>query len=72
MRTGGRAAVVFQEHRLLPWKRVAGNIALGLRGPDAAPRTAPASAPCAATCAPACACPSFPASPERGSRAPRR
>ncbi|NES27228.1 ATP-binding cassette domain-containing protein [Micromonospora terminaliae] len=28
----GTAAVVFQEHRLLPWKRVAGNVALGLTG----------------------------------------
>ncbi|MEU4625071.1 ABC transporter ATP-binding protein [Actinoplanes sp. NPDC023801] len=26
--------VVFQEHRLLPWKRVAGNVALGLTGGD--------------------------------------
>ena len=26
---GGATAVVFQEHRLLPWKRVADNIALG-------------------------------------------
>jgi sulfonate transport system ATP-binding protein len=30
----GTAAVVFQEHRLLPWKRVAENVGLGLAGPD--------------------------------------
>ncbi|MCI4065710.1 ABC transporter ATP-binding protein [Micromonospora sp. R77] len=34
----GTAAVVFQEHRLLPWRRVAGNVALGLTGPDVAGR----------------------------------
>ncbi|GIF63354.1 aliphatic sulfonates import ATP-binding protein SsuB [Asanoa ishikariensis] len=28
----GRSAVVFQEHRLLPWKRVAANVGLGLTG----------------------------------------
>jgi sulfonate transport system ATP-binding protein len=37
-------AVVFQEHRLMPWKRVAGNVALGVTGPDVAGRVAAALA----------------------------
>jgi sulfonate transport system ATP-binding protein len=40
----GPAAVAFQEPRLVPWKRVAANIALGLRVPDPAAATAAALA----------------------------
>jgi sulfonate transport system ATP-binding protein len=32
----GTVAVAFQEPRLVPWKRVRANVALGLRAPDAA------------------------------------
>ena len=35
-------AVVFQEHRLLPWKRVADNVGLGVTGPDVRARSAAA------------------------------
>ena len=42
--TNGRIAVVFQEHRLLPWKRVAENVSLGLTGRDVQARTAAALA----------------------------
>jgi sulfonate transport system ATP-binding protein len=37
-------AVVFQEHRLMPWKRVAGNVELGVTGPGVAARVAAALA----------------------------
>jgi sulfonate transport system ATP-binding protein len=40
----GSQAVVFQEHRLLPWKRVADNVGLGLTGPDVPERVAAALA----------------------------
>src|SRR5918998_6645873 len=29
-----RRAIVFQEHRLMPWSRVCRNVTLGLTGPD--------------------------------------
>jgi sulfonate transport system ATP-binding protein len=40
----GGSAVVFQEPRLLPWKRVAANVHLGLAGADRGPRAAAALA----------------------------
>ncbi|GIG86979.1 ABC transporter ATP-binding protein [Plantactinospora endophytica] len=40
----GSQAVVFQEHRLLPWKRVAGNVSLGVPGPGVRQRVAAALA----------------------------
>jgi sulfonate transport system ATP-binding protein len=39
-----RVAVAFQEPRLLPWKRVADNVGLGLTGPDPRQRVASALA----------------------------
>lgn len=38
----GRPAVVFQEHRLLPWDTLWQNVSLGLRGPDPRKRAAAA------------------------------
>ncbi|MDB5653625.1 MAG: ssuB [Tardiphaga sp.] len=38
----GRPAVVFQEHRLLPWDTLWQNVALGLPGADVRPRAAAA------------------------------
>ncbi|MGH3240910.1 MAG: ABC transporter ATP-binding protein [Spirillospora sp.] len=34
LHVGGTVSVAFQEPRLVPWKRVLGNVALGLRVPD--------------------------------------
>jgi sulfonate transport system ATP-binding protein len=43
-RVDGRLAVVFQEHRLLPWKRVADNVSLGVTGAGVRARTSAALA----------------------------
>ncbi|MCQ4159066.1 ABC transporter ATP-binding protein [Roseomonas sp. GC11] len=42
--TAGRPAIVFQEHRLLPWDTLWRNVALGLSGHDARDRAARALA----------------------------
>jgi sulfonate transport system ATP-binding protein len=42
LRTGRAPAVVFQDPRLLPWRTVQANVAIGLRGPDPAGRAAAA------------------------------
>jgi sulfonate transport system ATP-binding protein len=42
VRIEGGTSVVFQEPRLLPWKRVSANVRLGLDGPDRAARVAAA------------------------------
>ncbi len=42
IRTADRRAVVFQEPRLLPWKRVWRNVMIGMRGPDLRGRAAAA------------------------------
>jgi sulfonate transport system ATP-binding protein len=42
IRVPARHAVVFQEHRLLPWKRVIDNVALGVTGADVPRRAAEA------------------------------